>query len=274
MNKPSHGGGGSRKYYGGERYKGRERRPEEKTYSMVEKPTRNCFYCDAPHYSDQCNSVISIEDRKDILRNKRACFNCTSTDHFANSCKSKGCYNCGRRHQTSICIKTKATPGDVDQSRKDEDSTFEGATADKAFSSNTHRVIHPSAPVKIVDLEARITIDTGSSCNYIGHDMITRLNLKPKKREKRMIEHMFGTVAKMMDIYEVEIKSELTDFKMTIECIGVERDLITELLNPNIPELKRRQPQLVGLKFAEEHSSEEYLPVHILLGVQDYQRIR
>ena len=62
--------------------------------------------------------------------------------------------------------------------------------------------------------------------------------------------------------------------KMTIECIGVERDLITELLNPNIPELKRRQPQLAGLKFAEEHSSERYLPVHILLGVQDYQRIR
>ena len=46
------------------------------------------------------------------------------------------------------------------------------------------------------------------------------------------------------------------------------------MLNPNIPELKRRQPQLAGLKFAEEHSSEGYLPVHILLGVQDYQRIR
>ena len=89
-----------------------------------------------------------------------------------------------------------------------------------------------------------------------------------------MIEHMFVTVAKMMDIYEVEIRSELTGLKMTIECIGVERDLITEFLNPNIPELKRKQPQLVRLRIAEEHSSEEYLPVHILLGVQDYQRIR
>ena len=209
MNKPFHGGGGSRNFYGGERDKGRERRPDEKTYSMVEKTARNCFYCDAPHYSNQCNSVISIEDRKDILRNKRACYNCTSKHHFANSCKSKGCHNCGGRHHTSICMKTKATPEDVDQPRKDKGSTSEGATADKAFSSNTHRVIHPSATVKIVDLEARITIDTGFSCNYICRDMITRLNLKPKKREKRMIEHMFGTVAKM----RVEIRSELTGLK-------------------------------------------------------------
>ena len=36
-----------------------------------------------------------------------------------------------------------------------------------------------------------------------------------------MIEHMFGKVDKTMDINESEIKSELADLKMTIECIGV-----------------------------------------------------
>ena len=104
--------------------------------------------------------------------------------------------------------------------------------------------------------------------------MISKLNLKPKRKERRDIEQMFGDVSKLVEIYDVEIQSKTQDFKLTIECINIERDVITQLPNPQITELKKRHPQLRKIKFSEELSKGKFLPVQILLGVSDYNRIR
>ena len=72
-------------------------------------------------------------------------------------------------------------------------------TVEKTFCSNTNSVIHPSAIVKVGDIDARIAIDTMSGSNYICSDLITKLNLKPKRREKRTIEQMFGTINKLVE---------------------------------------------------------------------------
>ena len=61
---------------------------------------------------------------------------------------------------------------------------------------------------------------------------------------------------------------------MNIECIRLDKNVITHLPNTCINKVKKQQPWLQKLKFTEEASKEQYLPVHILLGVQDYQRIR
>ena len=71
---------------------------------------------------------------------------------------------------------------------------------EKAYSSCTGSVIHPSVIVQIENRYARVAIDTLSGSNYICSDLISSLNLKPKKREKRIIEQMFGTVDKLFEI--------------------------------------------------------------------------
>ena len=70
------------------------------------------------------------------------------------------------------------------------------------------------------------------------------------------------------------IVSKSDSFKMKIECINAERDVITHLPNPNIEKLKRAQPRLRKIRFSEEETKDKLLPVHILLGVKDYIRIR
>ena len=120
----------------------------------------------------------------------------------------------------------------------------------------------------------RVAINTLSGSNYICSDLISFLNLKPKKREKRIIEQMFGTVDKLFEIYEIQLISKTDGSTLKIECINAERGIITELPNPQINEIKRQHPRLRQLVFTEEESRDEYLPVHILLGIADYNRIR
>ena len=274
MNKPSHGGGGSRNYHVGERDRGRERRPEEKTINMMGKTTRKCVYCESDkHSSNECNKVLTVADRVEILRNKKACFNCTSTKHFASKCTFKrGCYNCGKPHHTSICKESKSTLRKEEPPKNDAKK----ATPEKTFGATTARgsTIHPSAVCTIDGIDARIAIDTMSSLNYICTELVKKLKLRPKRREKQTIEQIFGTVKRWVEIYEIEIKSKSTRDKLTIECIKLDKAIITHLPNPSINEIKRRMPKLRRLKFTEESSKESLLPVHILLGVQDYQKIR
>ena len=61
---------------------------------------------------------------------------------------------------------------------------------------------------------------------------------------------------------------------MHVECINAERDVITHLPNPIMKKLKKQQPRLRDIKFSEENSTGEPLPVQLLLGVQDYNNIR
>ena len=67
-----------------------------------------CAFCEEPHYSASCESVVGSEDRKSILRKSKRCFNCLRIGHNANTCRNeKKCRHCDGRHHQSICPKRK-----------------------------------------------------------------------------------------------------------------------------------------------------------------------
>ena len=66
----------------------------------------------------------------------------------------------------------------------------------------------------------------------VGSELISKLNLKLKRKERRDIEQMFGDISKLAKIYDVELQSKIKDFNLTIEYINIERDVITQLPNP------------------------------------------
>ena len=43
---------------------------------------------------------------------------------------------------------------------------------------------------------------------------------------------------------------------------------------PNISELKGKNTKLKRIPFAHENTTKDYLPVHVILGVADYQKIK
>ena len=78
-----------------------------------------------------------------------------------------------------------------------------------------------------------------------------------------------------MQIYRVTIASEIyKDFEIEVDCINAEKNILTHLSNPNIKELRRKYKRFGCLKFSDEHTTEQELPVHIIMGVADYQRVK
>ncbi|CAB3991801.1 Hypothetical predicted protein [Paramuricea clavata] len=63
-------------------------------------------------------------------------------------------------------------------------------------------------------------------------------------------------------------------YDIKIECINAEKGILTCLPNPKIVELKRQNPRLGEVSLCEEKTISARMPVHIMLGVSDFQRIR
>ena len=61
---------------------------------------------------------------------------------------------------------------------------------------------------------------------------------------------------------------------MEVECINAEKDVLTHLPNPNIKALKKQCGRFRRLTFTEEATRSDTMPVHVILGAADYQRIR
>jgi hypothetical protein len=105
--------------------------------------------------------------------------------------------------------------------------------------------VHPTLHAKIGNETAWIMINTGASSLYICSDLITKLMLVPTLKENRRIEQMYGTVNKVVEIYEVTLELlAVSGYERTIECINAEKEVLTTLPNPRITDLKRRNPKL------------------------------
>ena len=67
-----------------------------------------CYNLDN-HRCSECMKVITITDRKEIIKKQKLCYNCCKFEHQASKCPSKGCRKCGAKHHASICGKINST---------------------------------------------------------------------------------------------------------------------------------------------------------------------
>ena len=124
-------------------------------------------------------------------------------------------------------------------------------------------------------IPARIMIDSGSGSSYICRSLLTQLKLRPSRKEKRIIEQIYGTVSRRVEIYQVRVSSEVVDdFKLALSCISGEKEVLTLLPNSRIKALKKKYGRFRCLNFSDENVKEDKLPNHIILGESDFQRIR
>lgn len=66
--------------------------------------TPQCCFCNQQHFSDKCQVVTGLEERKQALRKAGRCFLCLSKGHLSRQCRSKyRCSKCNGRHHRSIC---------------------------------------------------------------------------------------------------------------------------------------------------------------------------
>ena len=204
--------------------------------------------------------VLILAQRREIVKRKRLCYNCTGFGHMASKCRSRGCRKCGGRHHTSLC---------------------DGTTSESATSSiqppemgkralDTSTMLHATIRAMVNGIQARVMIDSGASSSYICTNLVTRLHLQPFQTETRSIEQMYGTVRRRVQIYKVSIQSKvIEDYSLELNCINGEKDILTYLPNPNLKALKKKCSHLSHLHFGDKDTGEGKLPVHIILGAAD-----
>ena len=78
----------------------------------------SCVYCNKDHMCANCPQVVTIRDRQKILTQKQLCFNCTSNNHKADSCRSGGCHNCQRKRHILICDRSRPNSGRFDSTKQ------------------------------------------------------------------------------------------------------------------------------------------------------------
>ena len=74
----------------------------------------------------------------------------------------------------------------------------------------------------------KIMVDTGSTSSYVCTDLMTKLGIKPVRREQRCIEQMYGTMKKTVEVYNRAIKSSVIEgFQLKVHDINAEKNVLT-----------------------------------------------
>ena len=70
----------------------KKRRDRMMLANSIDKPKgrpTSCVFCElTSHRSSDCNKVLNLAQRRDIVKRKRLCFNCTGLGHIASKCRS------------------------------------------------------------------------------------------------------------------------------------------------------------------------------------------
>ena len=209
-----------------------------------------------------------LKELKKNLEEEQAMFHCTGFGHVAAKCGSRGCNKCGGKHHTSVC--------DAVPTASIQDQPIARPNAEQGKSAiHENTAIHATLVAKVNGIPARVMIDSGSGSSYICTSLLTELKLKPSRVEKRIIEQMYGTVNRHVEIFEVKLTPEAVEgFEMDLTCINGEKEILTYLPNPGIKGLKKTYKRFMCLSFSDESAQEDKLPVHVIVGTSDFQRIR
>ena len=78
---------------------------------------------------------------------------------------------------------------------------------------------------------------------------------------------------KSIPVYSVEIRDIEYEFKFQTEINKLEKSVLLQLPNPEYQTLQNSYQHLKDIKI-NDHDKKRELPVHVILGVNDYTRIK
>ncbi|XP_023217501.1 uncharacterized protein LOC111619908 [Centruroides sculpturatus] len=186
--------------------------------SAQEKPFRDqqCVFCEKSHASAECRKAenLTLDQRKQILIKRGACFKCLKLNHISSSCRAKcSCTVCGKPHHVLLCRNNrKVSPNNTSVGEGDGASTVcEQALANV---SSTPRVLLQTLVVILRGeercLKIRAIIDTASQRSYILKSTAERVGYQPMRKEN--LKHsLFG--GSCTDICEHDV------YKVHLSCI-------------------------------------------------------
>ena len=214
----------------------------------------SCVYCESTeHVSSDCGDISTPEERKAFLVNKRLCFNCAAGQHSANKCPSKlSCRTCRRRHHTSLC----------------QQASEPSLTTNIAGSS----VIHPVVMVDVNGRKFRALLDSGASQSYVSSTLIDLIGARVVRSGTRRVATLLGVTTAKLQEYDLSLRAVKGDFELNTRVTRIDKRELLMLDNPRYAERIANHSHLIGVEL-EDQSSDRRLPVHIILGANEYAQI-
>ena len=99
------------------------------------------------------------------------------------------------------------------------------------------------------------------------------LGIRPIREEFKRIEMMLGSTSKVIGVYGVTISSLNGKFRLKTEVTKVDRGTLLSLDNPKYGEVLQKYTHLERVHMDDDDTKAE-LPVHIILRVSDYAKIK
>ena len=122
-------------------------------------------------------------------------------------------------------------------------------------------------------MKCQALVDTGAGSSYASAGLLDYINAKPTKTDVRNIEMLLGTTTRKVDIFHIEIKSTSEDFSLEANVTKIEKHELLTLFNPRYDQILEKYQHLNGVVFNDKDSKEQ-LPVHLILSVGEYARIK
>ena len=134
-----------------------------------------------------------MTERREILSDKKLCFNCTRAKHRTAECRSaKTCLKCKNKHHTSICYK------------------LTDSKSEPMLVTTENSLTYPVAIIKVNGVKCRALLETSSGSSYISKSFIDLLKIK-------IIETLTNSTNKELKIHNVKVKNLDENFSFQTE---------------------------------------------------------
>ena len=160
---------------------------------------------------------------------------------------------CRKRHHTSLCV----------------ESSEPSLTANVVGSS----VVHPVVIVEVGGQKFRALLDSGASHSYVSSTLIEHTRARAVKSGTRRVATLLGVTTTKLLEYDLRFRSVKRDFELNARVTQINKRELLLLDNPRYAVRIEGHSHLHGVQL-DDQSAEEHLPVHIILGANEYAQIR
>jgi len=252
---------------------------------------QNCVNCNGAHGLANCERFrsLAVEQRRTLVQEKRACFNCLRSNHFTRNCPSKlRCMSCRRSHHTLLHLKGGRTtrdmgapePGAGDQgpqagttpSSVQEKATVAHIQPTLPSSLREDRGVMPTAWVDLHTTEGRripvrALLDQCSTLSFVSESFCRTL----RTRRQRIDLTIHGVARMQRDGLRSRVTLGLSPrdrlspmIPLTAQSTIVLPDITAYTAPRDLP--IDTWPHLRGLELANPDPSSQH-PIHMLIGL-------
>ena len=134
-------------------------------------------------------------------------------------------------------------------------------------------VIHPVVMVDVNGRKFRALLDSGASQSYVSSTLNDLIGARVARSGMRRMATLLGVATTKLQEYDLCLRAVKEDFALNTRVTRIDKRELLLLDNPRYAERVANHSHLIGVEL-EYPSLDRRLPIHIILGANEYEQIR